>query len=78
MMPLPLVPFANTLPAIAIILLCLGMAERDGLLLGIGYAVCAVATAYVGGLLWLVFAAGRNADEAWRIVKELAQRLLGG
>jgi hypothetical protein len=78
MMPLPLVPFANTLPAIAIILLCLGMAERDGLLLGIGYAVCAAATAYVGGLLWLVFAAGRNADEAWRVVKELAQRLLGG
>jgi len=30
MAPLPLVPFANTLPAIGVILLCLGMAERDG------------------------------------------------
>jgi hypothetical protein len=28
MAPLPLIPLANTLPAIAIILLCLGMAER--------------------------------------------------
>jgi hypothetical protein len=32
MAPLPFVPLANTLPGIAIILLCLGIAERDGLL----------------------------------------------
>ena len=39
MAPLPFVPFANTLPAIAIILLCLGIAERDGVLLIAGYVV---------------------------------------
>ncbi len=30
MMPLGLVPFSNTLPALAILLLALGMLERDG------------------------------------------------
>ncbi len=58
MAPLPLVPFANTLPAIAIILLCLGIAERDGVLLLIGYVVALISTAYIGALLWLVVHAG--------------------
>lgn len=69
MMPLPLVPFANTLPAIGIILLCLGMAERDGVVLLLGYFVTLVSTVYIGALLWLVIYAGANLGEAWDLVK---------
>lgn len=62
MAPLPFVPLANTLPGIAIILLCLGMAERDGVLLLVGYLVAGVSALYIGALLWLVLQAGMNAE----------------
>jgi hypothetical protein len=62
MAPLAFVPLANTLPAIAIMLLCLGMAERDGVLLLIGYLVAVVSGAYIGALLWLVLRVGMNAE----------------
>jgi hypothetical protein len=65
MAPLPFVPLANTLPAIAIILLCLGMAERDGLMLMAGYALALVSAVYVGGLLWLVLHAGLDAEQIY-------------
>ncbi|MGI9246666.1 MAG: exopolysaccharide biosynthesis protein [Steroidobacteraceae bacterium] len=74
MMPLPLVPLANTLPAIAIILLCLGMAERDGAMILLGYAVALVAAAYVGAVFWLAFKTGSNIDEAWRAVSDSLDR----
>jgi hypothetical protein len=77
MAPLPLVPFANTMPAIAIVLLCLGMAERDGVLLIAGYAVTALAAAYIGTLIWLVVTAGRNLDDAWRLLQDLPRTLFG-
>lgn len=51
MAPLPFVPFSNTLPGGAILLLALGMAERDGLLVIAGYGVLLFATLYVGGML---------------------------
>jgi hypothetical protein len=75
MAPLPLIPFANTLPAIAIILLCLGMAERDGVMILLGYAVSLVATLYVATLLWLAAKAGGNLDVALATVTGLLQRL---
>ena len=65
MAPLPLVPFANTLPAIGVILLCLGMAERDGAVILLGHLVTLVATAYVGSLLWLAARAGSDPQAAW-------------
>ena len=65
MAPLPFVPLANTLPAIAIILLCLGMAERDGAMLIGGYAVALVSAIYVGGLLWLVMRVGLDAEQIY-------------
>jgi hypothetical protein len=65
MAPLPFVPLANTLPAVAIILLCLGMAERDGVMLIGGYAVALVSAIYVGGLLWLVMRAGLDAEQIY-------------
>jgi hypothetical protein len=64
MAPLPLVPFSNTAPAAAIILLALGMAERDGLVIIAGYLAGLVATTYVGVLLYLVYWAGLEATEA--------------
>ena len=51
MAPLPFIPLSNTLPGGAILLLALGMAERNGLLVLAGYGVLLFATAYVGGML---------------------------
>ena len=77
MAPLPLVPFANTLPAIAIILLCLGIAERDGVLLLIGYLVAFVSTAYIGALLWLVVHAGMNVEQVYGTMRSLVGGIFG-
>jgi hypothetical protein len=77
MAPLPLVPFANTLPAIAIILLCLGMAERDGRMVLMGYLVAFVAAAFVGTLLWLAAQAGSDPKAAWEAVVSAAASLFG-
>ena len=78
MAPLPFVPLANTLPAIAIILLCLGIAERDGLVLLAGYAVAAVSSVYIGSLMWLLVQAGRNADGVVGAVGAYVARMFGG
>ena len=51
MAPLPFIPLSNTLPGGAILLLALGMAERDGVLVVAGYLLLLFATVYVGGLL---------------------------
>lgn len=75
MAPLPLVPFANTLPAIAILLLCFGLAERDGVLVLLGYVATLIATAYIGGLFWLAAKTGSNLDDAWRGVTSALQNL---
>lgn len=56
--PLPLIPFTNTIPAIAIVLLCLGMAERDGVVIALGYGATIASCAYIGGLLWAAWRAG--------------------
>jgi hypothetical protein len=69
MAPIPLVPFVNSLPAFAIILLCFGMAERDGAVILIGYAMTVVSAAYVGGLVLLVFYAGMRHEEAFEAIR---------
>jgi hypothetical protein len=78
MAPLPFVPLANTLPGIAIILLCLGIAERDGVLLLLGYALAAVSTAYVAALLWLVVRAGQDPANVVDGITRLFGRVFGG
>lgn len=45
LLPLP-IPFTNTLPAIAIIMMAGGLLERDGLAILIGYIVFAASVAY--------------------------------
>jgi hypothetical protein len=77
MAPLPFVPLANTLPGIAIILLCLGLAERDGLLLLVGYLVAAISAAYVLALLWFVLHAGRSAEGVLADLGAWMARLFG-
>ena len=77
MAPLPLVPFANTAPAIGIILLCVGTAERDGVVILLGYLVTLLATAFVGTLLWLAAKAGSHPLEAWESLVALVRQLIG-
>ncbi len=60
MAPLGLVPFSNTLPAFAILLLAVGMSQRDGLLVIAGYAMIVATLIYFGVLAWLAFAAGQG------------------
>lgn len=69
MAPLPLVPFVNSLPALAIILLCFGMAERDGLVIALGYAMTFISTLYVGGLVFLVFYAGLRHEQVLEMLR---------
>jgi hypothetical protein len=69
MAPIPLVPFVNSLPALAIILLCFGMAERDGAVILFGYLMTLVSAVYVGGLILLVFYAGMRHDEAFEAIR---------
>jgi hypothetical protein len=78
MAPLPLVPFANTLPAFGVILLCLGMAERDGAVILLGHVVTAAAVTLVGSMLWLIGKAGSNPKAAYEAVVAFVQGLFGG
>ncbi len=69
MAPIPLVPFINSLPALAIILLCFGMAERDGVVILLGYLMTVLSAVYVGGLVLLVFYAGMRHEEAFEAIR---------
>jgi len=75
MAPLPLVPFANTAPAIGIILLCVGMAERDGVVILLGHLATLVAAAFVGTLVWLAAKAGSDPQAAWNQLTTFLQGL---
>ena len=74
---LPLVPFANTLPAIGVILLALGMAERDGVVILLGYAATLLAAVFVWGLLYIAAKAGSDPLAAWDSLREMASRYFG-
>ncbi|MDO4724292.1 MAG: exopolysaccharide biosynthesis protein [Comamonadaceae bacterium] len=60
MLPLGLVPFSNTLPGIAILLLALGVAQRDGLLVLGGYLVTLGSVVYFALLAWAAWKAGSH------------------
>ncbi|MGE0484978.1 MAG: exopolysaccharide biosynthesis protein [Gammaproteobacteria bacterium] len=53
LMAVPLfgMPFNNALPALAIVLACLGELEDDGVLVILALATCVVAGLYIGGVL---------------------------
>ncbi|XAW60246.1 exopolysaccharide biosynthesis protein [Halomonas sp. Bachu 37] len=52
------IPFGNTLPGLAVLVLALGLAQRDGIAVvaGLGLALVAaiVSTALIGGSWWLI------------------------
>jgi hypothetical protein len=54
MLPIPL---GNTLPALAISLLALGVLERDGVWIGVGLLASVVAGAVVSGVVWAMIKA---------------------
>lgn len=58
MMPLSFIPFSNTLPGVAILLLSTGISQRDGLLVAGGYGLIGLTVIYFGGLAWLAWSAG--------------------
>ncbi len=60
MLPLSLVPFSNTLPAVAIMCLSLGITQRDGLMVAVGYLFNLLTLIYFGVLAWLIFVAGQS------------------
>lgn len=54
MMPLGLIPFSNTIPALSIILFCIGMMQKDGVSILWGHFCNVAAVAYFG----LIFVGG--------------------
>jgi hypothetical protein len=58
--PLSFVPFSNTLPAVAILLLALGMLQRDGYFIICGYVALGATFIYFAGLALLVILGGQS------------------
>jgi hypothetical protein len=56
--PFGLIPFSNTLPALAILFLAVGIAQRDGVFILLGYIMTIATVIYFGGLFYGAFAAG--------------------
>ena len=57
-MPFGLIPFSNTLPAFAILFLTLGILQRDGLFVALGYLATLGTLIYFAALAWAAFVAG--------------------
>ena len=60
MAPLGLIPFSNTLPGIAILLLAAGISQRDGLVVLAGYVMVVLTIVYFAGLALLAYGAGNS------------------
>ena len=60
MLPLSLIPFSNTLPAVAVLLLSAGISQRDGLIVAAGYVMIALTVVYFGGIAFAAYSAGQS------------------
>lgn len=60
LLPLPMIPFSNTIPALGIALLALGMVERDGAVVVLGHLASLAGAAYVAAILWGAWQAGNG------------------
>ena len=62
-LPLSLIPFSNTLPAVAILLYTTGMIQRDGILVIGGYVFLVLTLIYFTALAYLAFLAGTGLSQ---------------
>jgi len=62
MAPLSLIPFSNTLPGLAVIFLAIGLMQRDGLFILLGYLAMLASVVYFGGLALAALAAEHDLD----------------
>ncbi|WP_411035666.1 exopolysaccharide biosynthesis protein [Shinella sp. BYT-45] len=60
MAPLGLIPFSNTLPGVAILLLAAGISQRDGLVVLAGYVMVVLTVVYFAALAFLAYSAGQS------------------
>ena len=60
MAPLGLIPFSNTLPGVAILLLAAGVSQRDGLVVLAGYVMVVLTIVYFAALAFLAYSAGNS------------------
>lgn len=60
MLPLGFIPFSNTLPGVAILLMSIGMMQRDGALVVAGYGFVAATIAYFSVLAYAALSAGQG------------------
>lgn len=58
--PLGLIPLSNTLPALAILCLAVGILQRDGLFVLLGYSLLGVTVLYFLGLALAAIFAGQG------------------
>ncbi|MSR15707.1 MAG: exopolysaccharide biosynthesis protein [Gammaproteobacteria bacterium] len=58
--PLGFVPFSNTFPGLAVLLLAAGIAQRDGIFIVLGYAMIVVTIVYFSVLALAATAVGEN------------------
>jgi len=60
MAPFGLIPFSNTLPALAILFLAAGMLQRDGIFVALGYLMLLATVVYFGVLIGGAIMAGHG------------------
>jgi hypothetical protein len=60
MAPFGLIPFSKTLPALAILCLAVGMLQRDGIFVLLGYVTMVATMIYFGSLFAAAVAAGKG------------------
>ncbi|MGL5358692.1 MAG: exopolysaccharide biosynthesis protein [Shewanella sp.] len=66
MLPLGAIPFTNTLPAWVILLICIGMLQRDGVFIALGYVLALATVVWFGFLGIGLVVAGQNiSDNLW-------------
>jgi len=61
--PLGFVPFSNTFPGVAVLLLAAGLIQRDGLFIILGYLMIGLTIAYFVGLAYAVFVVGASLQD---------------
>jgi hypothetical protein len=66
--PLPVIPFSNTLPAYGILFLAIGMLQRDGIFVLLGYLLVVASIVYFGVLAIAAVAGGASLLEWFRSV----------